>query len=667
MSRTQEKYRKLIQEIHRHDQHYYVHAKPLISDYAYDQLVKQLEAIEKSHPELVSPASPTQRVSEMTSKGFKQVAHRHPMLSLANTYSKDEVEDFIKRVHKLLGKTHVDLCAELKMDGVAVTVIYEKGVFVQALTRGDGKKGDEITANMKTIRSVPLQLIGSRFPDVLEARGEVFMPHAVFQKLNAEKEEAGEELWANPRNAAAGSLKMLDPRLVARRHLSVVFYGFGDEENIPVDTQYESHQFLKKLGLPVFDDQHRERCRSVEAIMAFANKIGEKRQKLPFNIDGIVIKVDQLSYHDQMGVTGKSPRWAVAYKFAPEQGVTRIEAITVQLGRTGVLTPVAELKPVCVAGSTIARATLHNQEEVERKDIRIGDWVIIEKGGDVIPKIVSVDHKRRSKDSHPWKMPRYCPSCGTSVVHSKEEVAVRCPNTEKCSEQRMRQIAFFVSKDAMDIDHLGEKLVEQLFTKGFIRTAADIYKLTEKELSQLEGFKERSIQNVLKSIDKSRRVSLARLILALGIKYVGEGTAEVLAEHASDIDSLAKMGVDELIEIEGVGEKIAQSVVDYFSNPGHMKEVHALFTYGVKVQSPKVVRRKDHLFSGKTLVLTGVLHNYSRSEATQLIKERGGKVSSSVSSKTDFVVAGEDPGSKLDKAKELKVRVLSEYDFERLL
>lgn len=667
VSHTKEEYHKLIQEIQKHDRHYYLHAKPVISDYAYDQLVKQLEAIEEEHPEWVSPASPTQRVSEMTSKGFKQVLHRHPMLSLANTYSKEEVEDFIKRVHKLLGKTHVDFCAELKMDGVAVTAIYEKGVFVQALTRGDGKKGDDITNNMKTIRSVPLELTGSHLPDVMEVRGEVFMQHAVFQRLNAEKEEAGEELWANPRNAAAGSLKLLDPRLVAKRHLSAVFYGFGDEEDAPVETQHECHQYLKKVGLPVFDDHHRERCHTADAIMAFAGKIEETRHKLPFDIDGIVIKVDQLGYHDQMGMTGKSPRWAVAYKFAPEQGLTRIEAITVQVGRTGVLTPVAELEPVFVAGSTIARATLHNQEEVERKDIRVGDWVVIEKGGDVIPKVVSVDHKRRPKDSRPWKMPRHCPSCGSDVVHSEEEVAVRCPNTQKCPEQRMRQIAFFVSKDAMDIDHLGEKVVEQLFTKGFVKTVSDIYTLTEKELSQLEGFKEKSVQNLLTSIDKSRRVSLARLILALGIKYVGEGTAEVLAEHASDIDTLAKMDVDELLEIEGVGEKIAQSIVDYFSDPAHIKEIHALFKHGVKAEAPKVVRRKDHLFSGKTLVLTGTLHNYSRSEATQLIKERGGKVSGSVSSKTDFVVAGDDPGSKLDKAKELKVKVLSEYDFEKLL
>jgi DNA ligase (NAD+) len=431
MSHSEEEYHQLIREIQKHDRHYYQDAKPVISDYAYDQLVKRLEAMEKAHPEWILTASPTQRVGEMTSKGFKQVSHRHPMLSLANTYSKEEVDDFIKRVHKLLGKSSIEFCAELKMDGVAVTAIYEKGIFVQALTRGDGKKGDDITANLKTIRSVPLELSGTQLPEVLEVRGEVFMHHAIFEKLNAQKREDGEDLWANPRNAAAGSLKLLDPKLVAARHLSAVFYGLGDENDAPVKSQFECHKYLKKVGLPVFDDHHRQRCDSSQEIIRFADQIEQKRHKLPFDIDGIVVKVDQLAYHDQMGMTGKSPRWAVAYKFAAEQALTRITAITVQVGRTGVLTPVAELEPVFVSGSTISRATLHNQEEVERKDIRVGDWVFIEKGGDVIPKVVSVDLKRRSKESHPWKMPRHCPSCESLVVQSDEEVAVRCPNKVK--------------------------------------------------------------------------------------------------------------------------------------------------------------------------------------------------------------------------------------------
>jgi DNA ligase (NAD+) len=664
---TKSEYRNLIEEVRKHDIHYFVHAKPVVTDYEYDRLVKKIEEIEKLHPDWTSPSSPTRRIASALTKGFKQVEHTVPMLSLANTYSREEIEDFIKRVHKLLGHSRVHFCAELKMDGVAVTVRYEKGIFTQALTRGDGRKGDEITANMRTIRSVPIELLGSRLPDVLEVRGEVFMTHKVFQVLNVEKEEAGEELYANPRNAAAGSLKLLDPKEVALRKLSAVFYGFADENNPPEDTQYACHRYLKKMGLPVFDDSFRERCKNIDEILKFADMVEEKRHKLPFDIDGVVIKVDELKYHDQLGVTGKSPRWAVAYKFAPEQALTRITDITVQVGRTGVLTPVAELEPVFLAGSTISRATLHNREEVERKDIRVGDWAIIEKGGDVIPKVVQVDKRRRPHDSKHWKMPKTCPSCGAPVVHSEDEVAVRCPNSRGCPEQQMRRIAYFASKDAMDIEHLGEKVVEQLFHKKLVHNVSDIFALTKGDLAKLDGFKEKSIQNLYESIDRARHVSLARFILALGIKYVGEGTAELLAENVGDIEKLAHMNADELEEIPGIGTKIAHSIVEYFKDPTHLKEIHMLLRHGVKLKAIKLKRRKDHAFSDKTFVLTGALEKYSRDEATQRIKERGGKVTGSVTKNTDFVVVGEDPGSKLDKAKELHIKTLSEEEFEKLL
>lgn len=667
MKITEALYRQLIEEIRAHDLRYYLEAKPLISDYEYDQLLKKVEEIEGLHPEWVDPSSPTQRVGEMLTRGFKSVAHRHPMLSLANTYSQEELEDFVKRTHKLLGKNRVDFCAELKMDGVAVSVVYEKGLLVQALTRGDGKKGDDITNNMRTIRSVPLQLKGKDIPEILEVRGEVFMLHEVFQILNAEKEEAGEDLWANPRNAAAGSLKLLDPKLVAERRLSALFYGFGDELDPPVETQYECHQYLHKIGLPTSREVHRKRVHTVQGLLEFADQIEKERHRLPFEIDGIVVKVDALKDHDQMGMTGKCPRWAVAYKFAPEQVVTRINDITVQVGRTGVLTPVAELEPIFLAGSTIARATLHNQEEVERKDIRIGDWVVIEKGGDVIPKVVEVDLKRRPSKTHPWKMPHKCPSCHTPVLHQKGEVAVRCPNGEECPEQQMRQICFFTSRGAMDIEHLGEKVVEQLFVKGLIRKSSDLYKLTAKELATLDGFKEKSIRNLLESLDRSRHVSLARFILALGIKHVGAETAALLAEEARDIDTLTHMGVERLLEIEGIGEKTAQSIVDYFSEARHLKEIQALLHGGVEPQAPKKRRQQGHSFSGKTFVITGVLERYSRAEAAELIKERGGKVTNSVSHNTDFLVVGEDPGSKLDKARTLKVAILTEKEFEKEL
>jgi DNA ligase (NAD+) len=666
-SYTKEDYRALIAEILKHDLHYYIETKPLISDYAYDQLVKRLEEMEVAHPEWLSRSSPTQRVGGSISKGFRQAEHSVPMLSLANTYSREELEDFVKRVVKLLGKSEVSFCAELKMDGVAVTVRYEEGVLVQALTRGDGRKGDDITENMKTIRSVPLELHGTHVPECLEVRGEVFMPHKVFEALNEEKKEAGEELYANPRNAAAGSLKLLNSKEVALRRLSAVFYGVADEIHPPVDTQHACHQYLKAKGLPVFEEQFRKKCASVDEILKFADAIEEKRHNLPFDIDGIVVKVDPLKYHDRLGVTGKSPRWAVAYKFAPEQALTRIREIAVQVGRTGVLTPVAELEPVFVSGSTISRATLHNQEEVERKDIRVGDWAVIEKGGDVIPKVVSVDKKRRPHSTHAWKMPRVCPSCGTSVVHSAEEVAVRCPNAKDCPEQQMRRIIYFASKDAMDIEGLGEKVIEQLFNKKFVRSFSAIYALTAENLAQLEGFKEKSIHNLLTSIDRSRKVSLARFILALGIKYVGEGTAELLAEHAGSIDKLSQMSAEQLKEIQGIGGKIAHSVVEYFKELAHVKEIHLLLMMGVTPIAPKTSVRTDHTFSGKIFVLTGALQNYSRDQATALIKERGGKVTGSVSTKTDYVLAGEDPGSKLDKAKALKIKVISERDFEKLL
>jgi DNA ligase (NAD+) len=659
-------YEKLIEEIRKYDRLYYVENKPVISDYEYDLLLKKLEKMEADHPEWITETSPTQRVKDPLSKGFKQAPHTVPMLSLDNTYNQEELEDFIKRVHKLLEKSHVPFCAELKMDGVAVSLRYEKGVYTRALTRGDGKKGDDITSNMRTIHSVPLQLMGPHIPDVLEIRGEVFMPHQTFQAQNKRKEEAGEELWANPRNAAAGSLKLLDPMEVSQRGLAAVFYGMAESDHPLIQSQYEVHEFLKKLGLPVFDADHRTVCETIDQIMKFAQKIEKKRDSLPFDIDGIVIKVDHIKYWSLLGTTGKSPRWAVAYKFAPEQATTRIREITVQVGRTGVLTPVAELEPVFLAGSTIARATLHNEEEVARKDIREGDWAVIAKGGDVIPQVLEVDLKRRPAHSKPWKMPTHCPVCGTSVVRTEGEVAVRCPN-KGCEEQIIRRIAYFASKDAMDIDHMGEKVVEQLVRKKLVKHVSDIYKLTADDLAQLEGFKEKSIHNLLTSIDKSRHVSLARFILALSIRYVGEETAEILAQEAGSIHKLAEMSEEDLLKIDGVGDKMAEAIVAYFKDRDNLKEIELLLENGIQPQASKKIIRTDHAFSGKTFVLTGALQKYTRDQAEAFIKERGGKVTGSVSKKTDFVLVGEDAGSKLDKAKELQIRVLSEKQFDEML
>lgn len=650
----------------RHDLLYYSHSKPEISDYEYDMLLKKLEEIEAIHPDWILPHSPSQRVGEMMTASFKESTHAVPMLSLANTYSREEVEEFIKRVQKGLDGQSPHFCSELKMDGLAISAVFEKGRFVRGVTRGDGKKGDDITLNMKAIRALPMKLASLDPPDLLEVRGEVFMHKPVFLELNKEKEEAGEEPWANPRNAAAGSLKLLNPKEVARRRLSVVFYGIAQDSSNSCKTQSESHLFLEKLGLPVFNSIFRRECLSVDEVLAFGEMVEKKRPSLPFDIDGIVVKVNELKWQQALGATAKHQKWAVAYKFSPEQALTKVLDVTVQVGRTGVLTPVAELDPVFLAGSTIARATLHNQEEITRKDIRINDFVWIEKGGDVIPKVVRVELDKRHKEASEWHMPRQCPCCATLAVHVDGEVAVRCPNKE-CPEQKLGRIIFFASKDAMDIGHLGGKALQHLFYKGFISRSSDIYKLTENELSQIEGFKEKSIRNILESIEKSKSCTLARFILALGIKYVGEGTAEALAKATLDINILSKMSLEELTQIEGVGDKVAQAIHEFFLSKENQEEVERLLECGVVPAPLQASFDPAHPFYEKTFVLTGSLQDLTRSQAANFIKERGGKVSSSVGSKVDYVLVGEDAGSKLEKAVKLGVPLLTEEEFKSML
>lgn len=662
---TKKEYDQLCKELWQHNKLYYIDHNPVISDQEFDKRLKQLESIEKEHPEWITPGSPTQRVGEMLTEGFKSVQHRKPMMSLANTYSKEEVEDFIKRVQKLEEKKDIQFACELKMDGVAVTARYENGLFVQGITRGDGKKGDDITSNLRTIASLPLQLYGKSVPKYLEVRGEVYMPLTVFEALNEEREAAEEQLWANPRNAASGSLKQLDPHEAAKRKLAIVFYGVAEESDNILTSQHEIYSYLQQLGFPVLE--YAQKAHNIDEILQFAEKVHRARPTLNYHIDGIVIKVDDLAAQERMGMTGKSPRWAVAYKFAAEQAETIVRDIVVNVGRTGALTPLALMKPVVVAGSTVSRATLHNEEEVQRKDIRVGDYVTIEKGGDVIPKIVSADPTRRSNDSQPWQMPTHCPSCGTHVVRTSEEVAVRCPNAEKCPEQILRRFIHFVSKGAMDIDSLGEKIVEKLLNNGFVKRYSDIYKLTKEELYQLDGFKEKSVQNLLTSIDKSRKTTLTRFIFALGIKHVGQGAAELLAENAESLEKLFTMNIDDLKKINGIGEKVAESVVNYLSEPKNRDEIQRLLENGVTPATTTVKRIAGHLFEGKTFVLTGTLANHSRDDAAKLIKERGGKVTNSVSKNTDYLVAGESAGSKLDKATTLGVKILDENQFEKLL
>lgn len=650
------RYQELIDLITEHDRLYYTEAKPEISDYEYDQLMKELEALELEHPEWVVSYSPTQRVSETLTEGFKHVEHTVPMLSLSNTYSREEVEEFVKRTHKLLGRDDVAFSVELKMDGTAISLHYEKGLFVRAVTRGDGKRGDEITANVKTIGSIPLKLKGEGIPDELDVRGEVFMPLHTFQRLN---EERG-NVWVNPRNAAAGSLKLLDPKEVANRKLDIVCYGIAKEAGIKTQTDVHSH--LKQWGLPT--SEYVARAKTVDEIFAFVDQMEKKRPHLPFEIDGIVIKVDSIKDHRMMGATGKSPRWATAYKFAPEQATTTIEEITVQVGRTGVLTPVAELTPVFVAGSTISRATLHNAEEIERKDIRIGDTVVIEKGGDVIPKVVEVDLSKRPKMSEKWTMPITCPACGGQVVAKEGEVAIRCPNKKECPAQNAQSLIFFARKGAMDIENMGEKVVQKLLDEGLIQTFSDIYRLKAEELATLEGFKEKSIDNLLSSIEASKEVTLGRFIFALGIPFVGKETADLLGLAAGSIEGLEAMTEEELVGIEGVGEIVAHSIITYFENPKHVEEIETLLELGVNPVQKRQIQ-KDHPFSGKTFVMTGSLEAYTRDEAKELIKERGGKVTSSISKKTDYLLLGDEPGSKYDKALKLGVQIMEEEAFKR--
>jgi len=656
---THQEYQKLCDEIWEHNWHYYVENAPKISDYQFDKLIERLIEIEEAHSEWVFPGSPTQRVGEMVSGGFPVVKHAHPMLSLANSYSADEVNDFLARMERLLHTRSITYETELKMDGIAISVRYEEGILVRAVTRGNGEEGEEITSNIRTIQSLPLKLRG-KYPHVLEARGEVFMSKSAFAALNRQREEEGRPLFANPRNAAGGSLKLLDPKEVVKRQLGISFYAIAEMAQGPKN-QYDALKLLQKLGLPVAGEF--KRCHSFEEIWKFAEKVEQKRPTLPFEIDGIVIKVDDLAAQKKLGVTGKNYRWAVAYKFAPERAETVIREITVQVGRTGVLTPVAELEPVFVSGSTIARATLHNEDEVKRKDIRVSDHVFIEKGGDVIPKVVEVNKAKRPAHTHPWKMPSTCPVCGTKVVRSEEKVAVRCPNQAGCPAQGLKRILFFTSKSGMDIDHLGEKVVTQLVELGFVKRLSDIYTLTPEQLFQLKNFKEKSVLNVLESLEKSKNVTLGRLIMALGIKFVGAETADLLAARAGNLENVALMTEEELLDIEGIGPKVAESVVTFFADPDNQEEIARLFEYGVTPRVQEVKGFKEHPFQGKTFVLTGGLEHYTRDHAASLIRERGGKVTGSVSKSTSYVLVGSDPGSKYEKAKKFGIPILSEEEF----
>lgn len=659
MNTTYQDYQNLCEVLWEHNRHYFVENAPVISDREYDRLMDQLLEMERVHPEWIHSSSPSQRVGEILVGGFVAQPHQVPMLSLANTYSQEEVAEFLKRTEKLLEGRAVCFHCELKMDGIAVTLRYEKGIFVQGLTRGDGRMGDNITQNLRTIGAIPLEL---KEPlDLLEVRGEVFLTHAQFQRLNDQAEEKGRERWANPRNAASGTLKLLDPKEVFARKLSFVAYGIAQQDPLQIERQDQTFPLLERLGFPTAP--HHKLCTTLEEIMSFALQIETLRPSLPFDIDGMVIKVNSLQQQELLGSTAKSPRWAIAYKFSAEQAITRLHSITVQVGRTGVLTPVAELNPVFLAGSTIARATLHNEQEVNRLDVRPGDTVVIEKGGDVIPKVVHVVAEMRSSETHPWEMPTHCPCCGSSVIRTSGEVAVRCPNPD-CSEQIKGQITFFASKNAMDIEGLGEKIVGLLVDEGKIRTAADLYRLTADDLQGLEGFKELSIRNLLKGIDQSKKRRLEHVFLALGIKHVGVTTAQVLAQAIGSLESLLTVSMDQLKGLTGVGPVVAQAVILYVEE--HRGLLEELLEAGIHPRWEGVTQDVGHPFYGKTFVVTGTLEHHTRTSATELIQSHGGKIGSSVSKLTDYLVMGADAGSKYDKALKLGVPILTEEAFLRL-
>lgn len=665
----QERIEDLRRQIRYHDRKYYVDAQPEITDYEYDQLVRELQRLEKAHPQYVTPDSPTQRVGGEPLAEFATIEHRSPMLSIDNVYSNEELEEFTARLVRLLGRDRadeLDYVTELKIDGVAVAIMYEMGVLKWGATRGDGYRGDDITANLRTIRNIPLRLehTGKPIPS-LEVRGEVYFEDKDFQSLNVEREEHEEPQFANPRNAAAGSLKLLDPKLTAKRRLKFIAHSIGYYEGITINSQMDSLDTFQRLGLPV--SPHNRLCRNLEEVYQYCEEWKTRKRELPYEVDGIVVKVNSFDLREILGATSKAPRWIAAYKYPPEQAVTKIKKIVLNVGKTGTITPVAHLEPVHLSGTTVSRATLHNFEEMERKDIRLNDYVAVQKAGEIIPQVVKVIKERRTGSEQVFKPPRNCPECGSEVSRDAAGVYLRCHNP-LCPAQAKRRIIYFASRDAMDIEGLGPAIIDQLVDKRLLKDYADIYYLKFDDLVGLERMAEKSSRNLIEAIEESKTRDLDRLICALGIQHVGTHSAEVLAEHFGSIDELAQAKPEELEEIQEVGPVMAGSISKFLSDPHTKSIIKRLKDAGVNTKRlRKKGRAKGSKIAGMTFVVTGTLENYSRNEVEDLIKRMGGKVSSSVSKKTDFVLAGESPGSKLDNARKLGIKVLSETEFEKLI
>ncbi len=656
----------LIEKIDYYNDQYYQQDNSEISDFEFDQLLKKLEKLESEFPEFKFDYSPTQRVGGAVTKSFATVTHKFRMLSLGNTYSEDELEEFDKRVAKGLNGQSYEYFCELKFDGVAISLTYENGILVQAATRGDGTRGDDITTNAKTIRSIPLKIKGDKVPELFEVRGEVFMPKSVFEAINKQKEEAGEEKLANPRNTASGTLKMQDSSIVASRKLNCFIYSFLSD-NTPFESHGEAISFLESKGFNV--SKTYRKCASIRDVFQYIKDWEEKRFELPLETDGIVIKVNSYAQQDLLGFTAKSPRWAIAYKYKAESAITRLNDITYQVGRTGAITPVAELQPVLLSGTTVKRASLHNANEIERLDLRIGDHVFVEKGGEIIPKVTGVEMSKRDFDSQVIKYIENCPECGEKLIRKEGEAQHYCPNTLGCPPQIKGRIQHFIQRNAMDINSLGERTINALYEKGYVHSPADLYSLTSGKVLELEGFKELSTKNLLDGIEKSKENPFENVLFGLGIRYVGKTVAEKLAEHFKTIDALGKASFEELTEVPEIGDRIAESVVQYFQNELNAREIERLKAAGLQfeVQENQDVAKSDVLV-GKSFVISGVFSKVSREQLKELIKSNGGKVLSSVSGNLDYLVAGENMGpAKLDKARKLDINIISEDDFLQMI
>jgi len=658
--RIAKRMRELAELINYHDFKYYVENSPEISDYEYDQLVAELKSLEKDHPELILPDSPTQRVSGMPVKEFPVVEHKVPMLSLDNSYSPEDLAEFDRRVRKWLSNEPVEYVVELKIDGLGVALLYEDGVLVRGATRGDGMRGEDVTSNIRTVRSIPLKLRENSKIKRSEVRGEVYLPISSFKKLNQEREKNGEPLFANPRNAAAGSIRQLDPSITASRKLDAFFYTLSYYEH-DFKTHWDCLDAMRESGLKV--NTHIRKFDSIDKVIEYCKNWEKRREELDYEIDGMVVKVNSIDQQKRLGETSKNPRWAIAFKFAAKQRTTRIKDIIVQVGRTGALTPVADLEPVQIGGITVSRATLHNEDEIRRKDIRIGDTVLIERAGDVIPEVVKVISEKRTGEEKEFVMPRSCPVCGSKVVREEGEAVSRCIGSS-CPAQLKQTIRHYATRRAMDIEGLGEALISQLVDTGLVKNIADLYTLDLKSLTELERMGEKSASNLLSEIEASKSRGLERLLFGLGIRHVGETVADDLAARFRNMDELMSASKEELMRVNGVGEIIADSIVDFISEPSNRQLIEKLKKLGVEMRATE---KGQGPLEGKTFVFTGTLKSYPRAEAARRVQELGGRVGSSITKKTDFVVLGENPGSKLAEAQKLGIRLLSEEEFKRLI